>query len=206
KNRTIFEDVPVNKWFTEYVLEAYYNGVINGYKDREGNFLYKYGPADSVTIAEVAKIFTSSIGALVPDATDKVPEEYKKHWGAKWINWLIDHEYYLTQYNKNPDRPATREEVLRFTLEFFYDLTGMKEFLETNEVHSLMNYTLPDIDTKNKIYIQIGYDFKIIDDHDDGYFRPTDYINRAEIVKILERAKDRDLLRKTVSIPKNICH
>lgn len=190
----VFKDVDKGQWYADYVMEAFYDGVVSGYKDSSGKLLGKYGPGDNVTVAELTKIITSSSGIPIPDDTSLVPEKYKGHWGASLLNWLIKNDNYLVKYDENPDRPATREEILRFVLEQRY-LTSdtLRKAIESPEGMAMMSYAFPDIDTENKVFIQIGYDFGIVDGYPDGTFKPKKPVNRAEMAKILRLARGGDL-------------
>lgn len=49
-----FPDIPKNAWYTKYVKEAYYTGVVEGYPD--GTF----GPESQINLAEALKIVTAA--------------------------------------------------------------------------------------------------------------------------------------------------
>ncbi|MFH0770902.1 MAG: S-layer homology domain-containing protein [Candidatus Peregrinibacteria bacterium] len=57
-----FTDIPQNVWFAEYVQEAADAGIVSGYRDAQGNVTGKFGPADSVTLAQALKIAVLSAG------------------------------------------------------------------------------------------------------------------------------------------------
>lgn len=183
-------------WFSQYVYNAYYAGAVKGYKDTNENSLHLYGPADNVTVAEVAKIITSNIfinEADLPKSTKYVPVEYQNHWAVYYLNYLIEHGYHLVKNDKNPNRPATRADIVRFIMESMYvgdENSIFGKAMASEEVSKELKFIFPDIlNHESKNYIQMAYDFGIIDGYPDGTFKPDNYLNRAEMAKIYSNAK-----------------
>ncbi|MFN7160672.1 MAG: S-layer homology domain-containing protein [Candidatus Gracilibacteria bacterium] len=52
----VFTDVPSDEWFARYIHFAYEMGIVNGYKDSDGNSLGVFFPGNKLTRAEAAKI------------------------------------------------------------------------------------------------------------------------------------------------------
>ncbi len=70
-----FKDVPANEWYYKYVMQAYADGVVQGYGD--GTFR----PANNITLAEAMKIvqeafFGDNIGFLAGEGCSKVDVFY----------------------------------------------------------------------------------------------------------------------------------
>lgn len=57
-----FMDVPTTLWSFEPVEVAYAHGVVNGYSDADGNLTGYFGPANTVTRAEFAKMVVEAFG------------------------------------------------------------------------------------------------------------------------------------------------
>ncbi len=55
-NIPTFKDVPKDAWFYSYVETVAANGITAGYKDSEGNLTGYFGPGDSVTREQAAKL------------------------------------------------------------------------------------------------------------------------------------------------------
>lgn len=53
-----FPDVGIYEWYAKYVAYAYDNGIISGYEDRT------FGPGNSITRAEVAKVVSSILDMM----------------------------------------------------------------------------------------------------------------------------------------------
>lgn len=51
-----FNDVDADQWYYEYVMSAAAQGIVEGYRDADGNATGYFGPGDPVTRAEAAKI------------------------------------------------------------------------------------------------------------------------------------------------------
>jgi len=57
---SIFSDVKEGAWYYDYVVSAYNQSVLNGYKDAAGNMTGKFGPADKLNRAQVAKLIVDA--------------------------------------------------------------------------------------------------------------------------------------------------
>ncbi|MEK7563793.1 MAG: S-layer homology domain-containing protein, partial [Patescibacteria group bacterium] len=60
-------DVPKDTWFAPYVRSAADAGIVSGYRGENGLPLGLYGPADPVTIEQVAKIAFIASGTPISD-------------------------------------------------------------------------------------------------------------------------------------------
>ena len=90
---TMPTDVPADSWFAPYVATGIKYGLFEGYKDANGNLTGYFGPADNVTRAQAAKVFTNAAG--VPDATTPSAPFTDLEDGA----WYVT--YVTTAYNQS---------------------------------------------------------------------------------------------------------
>lgn len=57
-----FTDVYSGEWYAPYVLYAYGEGYVQGYKDEDGNLTGEFGPGNPVTRSEIAKMASLIMG------------------------------------------------------------------------------------------------------------------------------------------------
>lgn len=57
-----FSDVNNDSWYAKYVLYAYEEGYVSGYRDEAGNLTGKFGPENTITRGEMAKIVSNVMG------------------------------------------------------------------------------------------------------------------------------------------------
>ncbi|MBI4235277.1 S-layer homology domain-containing protein [Candidatus Peregrinibacteria bacterium] len=179
----LFEDLPLDHWSMEYVFELREEGVVDGYRDKEGNLLGEYGPSDNVTIAELLKMaieagvpvyeFMGSEGSVVDDdmhwAEVMGYVEYAKGVG---VDKLID----LSDLNK----AATREEAAIIIAKIFgYDTE--REWRDA----------FADYKGKFKGYVQAVYDEGVFTGQGEtGEFDGESNLNRAEVAKVIRAASE----------------
>ncbi|TSC57519.1 MAG: Uncharacterized protein Greene041662_942 [Candidatus Peregrinibacteria bacterium Greene0416_62] len=182
-------DVPKDSWFSPYVRAAAQAGIVTGYRDEKGMLRGLYGPADSVTIEQIAKIALVASG--VDRSTCKITllnvvgkgtwsEEYLRC--AEHFHWAV-----FSDGSVDPLRPATRAEVVVTMLQAF----GV-------EIHSTDAAPFTDVDssTEFRSAILTAYDDHVVGGYSDsegnatGKFGPTDSVNRAEVAKIVVLAKE----------------
>ncbi|MBT6068668.1 S-layer homology domain-containing protein [Candidatus Peregrinibacteria bacterium] len=159
-------------WYTEYLDLLYDRGVFSGYED--GSF----GGANPVTIGEIAKIVAEAAMHELDDDEnfEDLDEKHLKHWAKRYLRHMK--RYSLLDNLADPDRPATRAEVIKAVLKA-YDL-NLSDFTSED---------LPDVfpDTKDR-FIRKAYKLGLISGYPDGTFKPNGQINRAEVAKIITRA------------------
>ena len=98
-----FEDVDSNNTLSKYVLSAYLDGVINGYKD------LTFRPQNSVTKAEGSKIILKAFG--LEGEKSKVAVDDIAHLGdlKEFISYMINRSLLPVMENQvRPDTPLTR--------------------------------------------------------------------------------------------------
>ena len=187
KETVALEDVPLTQWFSRYVQDMAERRIITGYKDAAGKPRGIYGPADAVTIEQLAKI--SVIAAGVDQS--KCPSAPKNSaaagtWSAAYfacaehLGWSV-----YQDGSVEPSRPALRSEVVTTVLQAFN-----RQFdPATGTVFKDVSNTMPSryaIETAARDGIVSGYtDAK---GNLTGLFGPFDGVNRAETAKIVSLA------------------
>ena len=183
----IFSDVPQSAWFATYVQHSAEAGVVNGYKDANGNLTGKFGPDNSITFAEALKIASESAGydeglygSLVQSGTN--------HWASAYVSVAKSEHFPILDSSYRLDAPATRAQVASMfaaafglTAEetsvsgtYFTDVQLSTDYAAAIEVLAKDNIVSGDTDTKGNLL---------------HTFRPTARINRAEVVKFAVNAR-----------------
>ena len=105
------KDVPLDAWFAKAVLTVANRGILTGYRDERGEPTGEFGPANSVTVAELAKI-AHRLAGIDDQSLTEVPSGspwYARYILSAWKNlaWTI-----YADGTIDPVRPATRGEVV----------------------------------------------------------------------------------------------
>jgi hypothetical protein len=177
-------DVAKDTWFAPYVRSAAEEGIVSGYRGEDGRPLGLYGPADNVTIEQIAKIALmasgadqSSCGTAMRNAgaAGRWSEEFIRC--AEHLQWSV-----FSDGSVDPLRPATRAEVVVTMLQAF-----KVEIRSTDAIP----FTDVDSSTEFRSAITTAYEDHIVGGYTDaegnamGKFGPTDSVNRAETAKIV---------------------
>ena len=182
-------DVPRDSWFAPYVRSAADAGILSGYRGQDGRPLGLYGPADAVTIEQIAKIAMVAAGTdrstcgsslLSTTAIGRWSQEYIRC--AEKLQWSV-----FADGTVDVLRPATRSEVIATMLQAF----GV-EFAASDEAP----FTDVDSSTEFRAAIVRAYGDHVVGGYTDeageptGLFGPHDPVNRAEVAKIVMLAKE----------------
>ena len=182
-----FTDVPLSDWFAPFVNTSIRTGIMSGYKDSRGRLTGEYGPSNTVSIAELAKIAHELAGIDETTVhTRPLNSRARNTWFSQYFasaekrGWLVFKDNRL-----DPARDATRAEVVATILqahdvprnwpkgEMFTDVTPDSPYaasIETAVAHGLA----------------AGYTDSLGNPMNE--FRPNASINRAEISKLISRA------------------
>ncbi len=183
-------DVPQNAWFSTYVFDAARRGVISGYRDETGKPTGAFGPSNSVTIAELAKMAHKLAGIGEESFSGKNPENPAAvgQWFSPFIasaenrGWTIYKDATI-----DPLRAATRSEVIMTFLQvldvplkwqkgdLFDDVTVRTRFANAIETAARDGVVEGLKDEKGNSLHK---------------FEPEGAINRAEISKIINKVFD----------------
>jgi hypothetical protein len=102
KPSKVFNDVPADHWAAKYINYLYSKGMVSGYGD--GNF----GPNDSVTVLQFAKMLLSTIG------WGKKGEFVGSGWDVNVLIKAIETDLIAGLNSTDTDRVITREEASLF--------------------------------------------------------------------------------------------
>ncbi len=179
----IFWDVPEETWFSPYIYRTAQLNILAGYKDENGYYTGKFGPENSVTLAELAKVAHKTASVSEDAFIGRNPENPAAAgaWFSPFIasaesrGWLVYQDTAL-----DPLRPATRAEVV----------ATLMQALDVAPVWPKGN-TFADI-TPRTLYagpIEAAARDGIVQGEISGsgtvIFRPEDPINRAELSKLI---------------------
>jgi len=191
----LFSDVPLDSWYFPYMQELQANGIVNGYKDKDGNDLGIFGPADNLTVAESLKMGMTAFwtSKYVEIEGVSLPESLQNHWAVEYIQkgMVLELSFLNDLENFNPDRPITRGEIIGMLSEIKSQVDASYYFFAVPMSSEEPYYSFPDIaGTQYADEIEYAREKGYINGYDDGTFRPDALLNRAEIVKILYKFRD----------------
>ncbi|MDP7069133.1 MAG: S-layer homology domain-containing protein [Candidatus Peribacteraceae bacterium] len=179
----VLDDVPVIEWFAEYVEDAASRNLISGYRDAEGVPTGKFGPADNVTIEQLAKMANIAAKTDIYSCGDTTKNETSLGgWSDRYIR-CAEHNGWAVFSDGSVDvlRSATRTEVVVTVLQAF----GVRISPFSGTVFSdVISSTVfgNAIETAAGDGIVSSYSNEL--GNPTGLFGPTDFVNRAETAKI----------------------
>jgi len=186
----LFSDIPANQWYTRFVSQVVDAGIMSGYTDDAGKPTGKFGPSDTLTLAQALKIVCEGAG-YDEDTYASSPLWFgtSTHWSAKYLAVAGLEKFQVINGPIDLDRPATRAEVAALVSSAFGLGPRMNSAgMEFKDVDHSGN-------TKYSFMIaQISADGVMSGDTDangnyTGYFRPKDGVNRAEMTKVILAAR-----------------
>ncbi len=169
------------------MFDSVKKGVLSGYRNEQGELTGEFGPANSVTIAELAKI-AHKIGGVNEEAfaaQNPMNPLAVNMWATPFFasaearGWTIFSE---TGSFIDPARPATRGEVLVTLLQALNIPLQWQTGALFTDVSARTPYAAA-VETAAKEGIVEGR--KDADGKPLNLFGPTDPINRAEMAKLL---------------------
>jgi len=171
-NAFAFSDVPAEHWAANDIAKLTNSGYINGYEDgtfAPGNFITR---AEFVTIINKVKGVSATTGKLFTDVS-------KDAWYANEIDKAVTAGF-ITGYDDGtvrPDACISRAEVAVVCYKA-WNLTpeGQLYFADSNSIGTWAQQQVATLVARN-----------IISGYEDGTFRPSDAITRAEVAKIVSR-------------------
>lgn len=180
----VFGDVPKVAWFAPYVRSVTEQGIVSGYREADGTLKGLFGPADALTIeqlakiaVQVAKVDLSACGSVLKNTA------VKGGWSEVYIR-CAEHRGWAVYADGSVDalRLARRAEVVATLLQalgvkieqrtggVFTDVDSSVEFAAAIEMAAKAGVVAGDTDALGQAT---------------GTFRPSDPVNRAEVAKIV---------------------
>nr|WP_312576476.1 S-layer homology domain-containing protein [Sedimentibacter sp.] len=192
-NAVTFNDIS-DHWAKDYIIKVANNGIVTGYDD--GTFK----PENSVTVLE-ALVMMSRLYDIDDDIKDQIVDEYKPVLedmsNAEDYSWAfeslsVDIELGIVSQSgletmfkdKSIAQKASKEEIC---------VLLTKAMMLSDEAKNLKVYTLPfkdvaSIATSARPYIYVMYDKSIVKGDTKENINPKDYITRAVMATMLDRA------------------
>lgn len=178
-----FTDVPETHWANYYIYEMQASNIINGYGD--GTFL----PEKQVKTGEFIKMLCMAIWPNFRYELDENAEHWAKPYVFALDNLMLDRREYGP---KRMERIITREEAAELICSFVQLIninSNAYKKLDTNQNY-IKNLTDEDLitDEESRIYIDNCIKWGLINGFDDGTFKPSNGLTRAQAAKIIYNA------------------
>jgi hypothetical protein len=180
----ILSDVPRNSWFAPYVRDIAERGIVSGYKDAAGYPTGTFGPADNVTVEQMAKVMVSMVGISVSNCPAvALNGSASGSWSVPYLacaeakSWSV-----YVDGSVDVHRNASRAEVVVTLLQAYAVKPDTGTGSSFTDVMQTMQYG--SMIEKAKIDgIISGY--VDADGMPNGLFGPGDPVTRAEFAKIV---------------------
>jgi len=179
----VLSDVPSDEWFAEYVKSAAVLNLISGYRDSEGRPTGEFGPADFVTIEQLAKMAVLAAGTDSYNCGDTLKNTSARgRWSERFVQ-CAEYNRWAIFSNGSIDvtRPADRSEVVVTVLQAY----AVRISPVSGTVFDDVSRATPfgnAIETMSTDGVVSGYTDS--NGNPTGYFGPEDPVNRAETAKI----------------------
>ena len=155
----VFSDLSQEQWYYSYVSDLYNDGVIIGYEDAT------FRPERTVTTGEALKMIILAAGY-------GEPEPASSHWARGYLNFALDMGFIDRGDITDLDVPISRAMMAKVAA----------NALGLDRLYDFAPYT----DTDN-YYASVLYDYGITEGYEDGAFRPSRSLTRAELSAIVWR-------------------
>lgn len=188
---TSFRDVPRTVWFAPFVRDVLTGGWMSGYRDQFGQLLGLFGPADPVTLEQLAKVAVEVSGRTAPDCIQGGVALVSRQAAGRWseaaihcaeiLGWAV-----YSDGAEDVTRPALRREVVVTLLQAF----SVQPAPATGRVFKDVPLNLPFAP-----FIEQAATDAIVGGYTDasglptGRFGPSDPVDRAAFAKIVLNAR-----------------
>lgn len=176
-------DVPAFEWFAPYVRDVADRRLISGYRDSNNRPTGEFGPADSVTVEQLAKMaaIAAQVDIYACDNTMK-NESAVGRWSERYIQCAENLKWTIfSEGTIDVSRPATRTDVVVTVLQAFGARISPRSGSVFDDVTTTTSYAAA-IETAAGKGIIAGYSDEL--GNPTGLFGPDDSVNRAETAKI----------------------
>lgn len=180
----VLRDVPRSAWFAPYVREIAERKIVTGYSDASGVPTGLFGPADNVTIEQMAKVMQLASGTYDPACpVPPINVTASGSWSATYIS-CAEQKAWAVYGDGTADvhRNATRSEVIVTLLQAF-DVQPGERTGEAFEDVSASTQFGAHIEKAKADGIISGYTDE--NGMPNGLFGPQDPVTRAEFAKIV---------------------
>lgn len=181
----VLRDVPRSSWFASYVREIAEQGIVSGYRDSEGRPTGLFGPSDSVTVEQMAKVMIYAAARLEDECASKQPMNLTSSgtWSSPFISCAEKHDWVVfSDATVDLHRPATRSEVV---------MTLIQAFAIEPAPRTGSGFTDITLSTQFGGAIEQAQRDGVVSGYTDesgmptGLFGPEDPVTRAEFAKIV---------------------
>lgn len=189
-----FVDVPLEEWFTPYILTVVQREILTGYRDERGEHTGYFGPGNPVTLGELSKI-AHEVASVNENEYTNLPENPMAKW--QWyVGYVASAEKRGWAVYQDPttdlNRPATRGEVLATLLQaldlpqqwskgkMFTDVTPRTPHAHAIETFAAAGVVAGSTDESGE---------------PTGLFNPLNPITRAELARVLVNIHEKYLRR-----------
>lgn len=183
----IFRDVPRDAWFAPFVREVVTQGIVSGYREADGTLKGLFGPGDSLTLEQLAKVAVQVAHVDTASCTTEIRNTSARgSWSEAYIrcaeqrSWAVyaDGSVVVSELATRAQVVSTLLQALgvRFeprTGDVFRDVDSSTEFASAVETAARAGIISGDTDREGASL---------------GLFRPTEPVNRAEVAKIVTNA------------------
>lgn len=177
----VYGDVPVDAWFAPAVRTLMEKGILSGYTDAAGVPTGLFGPENSVTYEELAKMAVEA--ARLPLNVKAVPRNViaQWRWSAPYVALLERRgDTLFADARLDVRKPVPRMAAVQILLETFGVPTPFDPDSPYHDVPAWHPFA-PAIIRATRDGITAGDNLKFT-------FRPGDVLNRAEAAQMVERA------------------
>ncbi len=179
----VLTDVPLGQWYSPYIRDTADRKIISGYRDAKGLPTGLFGPADSVTIEQLAKMAVLAAQMDLFGCIQSIKNEAAVGtWSERYIQcaeeagWAV-----FSDGSVDISRPATRAEVVVTVLQAFAQRISPRSGSVFDDVTTKTTYGAA-VETAATLGIVSGYADQF--GNLTGMFGPEDSVNRAETAKI----------------------
>lgn len=185
----VYQDVPSTIWYASTLTTLGNLGIISGYKTPAGNPIGKYGPADTLTIAQFVKMVTLAAGLEIPTDTKGTPNP--KDWSAPYFAALNAKGKNIMTNLKASDiaKPITRGEMAELITFAFNVSKATPVGTLFRDLKTTTSYA-SSLETLRFYCVIWGDDFTE-DKTGKRTVRANAPLNRAEVTAVLVRAMKR---------------
>jgi hypothetical protein len=182
----VFSDVSAHEWYTPYVSYLLEQGIAHGYQDAFGKLTGEFGIANAVTYAEVLKMSMEAAGIKPMEGGSPRNLSAKGTWVSSYVAEAEKRNISLFTPSLNVHEKAPRGAAVHILLNVLA--------FDIGKTPSTFRDVPKDSPFSTAIALAAFYGFIAGDTTPQGIalniFRPNDFMNRAELAKIVALARE----------------